>query len=127
MFGGSMNMGPESVAERLRQERLEELGGREGIEALPGVRKLREWGAAQKRERAQAEAEKLEATEKRLRERAEAEMLELRARMEHDWLASSGTREEFEEAWPRLKARALEERTLGMAAGVDYRDSRSFF
>jgi hypothetical protein len=123
--GGS---NPQSQAERLRQEGFERLGGTEGIEALPGVRELREWGETQREQQRLEQQQREEDRQEALRVQAQEEMRGLEARMKERYLRAGGTAEEWPQAWPSIKAQILEERALTEAKpGVDYRSSLSAF
>lgn len=103
---------PQAAAERARQEELARLGGREGIEAHPGVRELTEWGKAQREQKRLEQQQREEERQKALEAQAAEEMRSVKARLRERYLAAGGDAEGFERAWPGMRDKVLEERTL---------------
>jgi molybdopterin converting factor small subunit len=117
--------GPQSAAERARQAQLEQLGGTEGVEVLPGVRELTEWGKAQREQKRLEQQQRQQERQRTLEAQAAEEMRSLKARLREQYLAAGGDAEGFERAWPGMRDKVLEERTL--APEDYYNAARSAF
>jgi hypothetical protein len=76
---------------------------------------LAEFDADAARYRAEKEEEQREkerASEKLIRERQEERVLQMKESARSSYLDAGGTEEEFEKAWPEIKAEMLKRRTL---------------
>jgi len=97
----------EQVKERLRKADEEKEKGFQ--------KRLKEMDADAQRYQAEKEKEqraKERAVEKELKEKQEKREQEMRDSALHSWVASGGSEEDFEEAWPSLKVEMLKRRTL---------------